>query len=162
MSLKYWFKNIKKKKQIKKDIKYFKGNKESVINYQEYYTKIYNHYNEIKNINTIRKIEIEQTRIKGQLEKNNNPGNALFFSLIAVVFSLLANLFFSSLNIKDNYINLILQSSSIIVLIFIAINTSLDIAVPYRDEIQFYTTALDVLEDMKKKKLKERKYKKRR
>ncbi|HBG7770063.1 TPA: hypothetical protein KRF07_002572, partial [Clostridioides difficile] len=72
------------------------------------------------------------------------------------------NLFLSSLNIKDNYINLILQSSSIIVLIFIAINTSLDIAVPYRDEIQFYTTALDVLEDMKKKKLKERKYKKRR
>ncbi|HBG1595159.1 TPA: hypothetical protein KPH62_003610, partial [Clostridioides difficile] len=105
---------------------------------------------------------IEQTRIKGQLEKNNNPGNALFFSLMAVVFSLLANLFLSSLNIKDNYINLILQSSSIIVLIFIAINTSLDIAVPYRDEIQFYTTALDVLEDMKKKKLKERKYKKRR
>ncbi|TQW74339.1 hypothetical protein D1N71_20725, partial [Clostridioides difficile] len=118
--MKYWFKNIKKKKQIKKDIKYFKGNKESVINYQEYYTKIYNHYNEIKNINTIRKIEIEQTRIKGQLEKNNNPGNALFFSLMAVVFSLLANLFLSSLNIKDNYINLILQSSSIIVLIFIA------------------------------------------
>ncbi|MDL0296325.1 hypothetical protein QQP03_07080, partial [Clostridioides difficile] len=74
---------------------------------------------------------------------NNNPGNALFFSLMAVVFSLLANLFLSSLNIKDNYINLILQSSSIIVLIFIAINTSLDIAVPYRDEIQFYTTALD-------------------
>ncbi|HGM3775579.1 TPA: hypothetical protein ACKOHV_003904, partial [Clostridioides difficile] len=45
MSFKYWFKNIKKKKQIKKDIKYFNRNKESIINYQEYYTKIYNHYN---------------------------------------------------------------------------------------------------------------------
>lgn len=69
MSFKCWFKNRKKKKQIKKDIKYFKGNKESVINYQEYYTKIYSHYNEIENINTLRKIEIEQARIKGQLEK---------------------------------------------------------------------------------------------
>ncbi|MGX4613751.1 hypothetical protein ACWJVF_02975 [Clostridioides difficile] len=162
MSFKCWFKNRKKKKQIKKDIKYFKGNKESVINYQEYYTKIYSHYNEIENINTLRKIEIEQARIKGQLEKNNNPGNALFFSLMAVVFSLFANLIFSLSNIKDNYLNLILQSTSIIVLIFIAINTSLNIAVPHRDEIQFYTTALDVLEDMKKKILRERKYKKRR
>lgn len=162
MSFKYWFKNRKKKKQIKKDIKYFKENKESAINYQEYYTKIYSHYKEIDNINTLRKIEIEQARIKGQLEKNNNPGNALFFSLMAVVFSLFANLIFSLSNAKDNYLNLILQSISIIALIFIAIDTSLDIAVPYRDEIQFYTTALDVLEDMKKKKLRERKYKKRR
>lgn len=81
---------------------------------------------------------------------------------MAVVFSLFANLIFSLSNVKDSYLNLILQSISIIVLIFIAIDTSLDIAVPYRDEIQFYITALDVLEDMKKKKLREKKYKKRR
>ncbi|WP_236877466.1 hypothetical protein [Clostridioides difficile] len=50
-----------------------------------------------------------------------------------------------------------------IVLLICLVNKGiLPIGIPYRDEIQFYTTALDVLEDMKKKKLKERKYKKRR
>ncbi|MBY2541252.1 hypothetical protein KWT64_14440, partial [Clostridioides difficile] len=54
----------------------------------------------------IRNIEIEQTRIKSQLEKSTNPENTLLFSFITVVFSLFANLFFSSLNVKYNSVNL--------------------------------------------------------
>ncbi|HBG0100381.1 TPA: hypothetical protein KPB87_003333, partial [Clostridioides difficile] len=46
--------------------------------------------------------------------------------------------------------------------IFLVNKGILPIAIPYRNNIQFYTTALDVLEDMKKKILRERKYKKRR
>ncbi|HDO9121661.1 hypothetical protein [Clostridioides difficile] len=80
---------------------------------------------------------------------------------MAIVFSLFANLIFSLSNVKDSSLNLIMQSISIIVLIFIAIDASLDITTSYRDDVQFYIAALDVLENMKKKKLKERKYKKR-
>jgi len=50
----------------------------------------------------------------------------------------------------------------IVLLIFLVNKGILPIAIPYRNNIQFYTTALDVLEDMKKKILRERKYKKRR
>ncbi|EGT5422685.1 hypothetical protein KWR14_017870 [Clostridioides difficile] len=155
MSFKSWSQN-------RKDKKYFRENKESAINYQKYYAKIYNYYREIDNINDVRNIEIEQTRIKGQLEKINNPGNALYIALLAVIFSLIASLFFDVFKTDDYELNLFIKGICIFILIFIAKNSSLDVIKPYKYDIQFYTTSLDVLEDMKKKKLREKKYKKRR
>ncbi|RRG36424.1 hypothetical protein EGM15_19000, partial [Clostridioides difficile] len=167
MNLTSWNQNRKLKKR-------FKGNKKNIKKYHEYYIKIYNHYNEIETVDSIRKIEIEQTRIRGQLEKNNNPGNALYIALIAIVFSLLynlssnivesylSNLVFNILKIKCPNLDLLIQLICIIIFLAYVQSTSLSIAKPYRDDIQFYTTALDVLEDMKKKILRERKYKKRR
>ncbi|ALP04126.1 hypothetical protein LWF04_19265 [Clostridioides difficile] len=113
-------------------------------------------------IKSIQDIEIEQSRLKGQLQKNSNPIFALYISIMAVVFSTTINLTFDLSDITNYFIRMIMTLLFIVLLIFLVNKGILPIAIPYKNNIQFYTTVLDVLEDMKKKILRERKYKKRR
>lgn len=112
-------------------------------------------------MNNIRNIEIEQSRLRGQLEKNNNPGIAFYIAISAVIFSIICTFTFDNLKSSIPGMTTRYQLGFIVVLILIGIVSS-SIAIYQRDKIGFYVAALDVLEDMKKKKLRERKYKKRR
>ncbi|WP_227849975.1 hypothetical protein [Clostridioides sp. ZZV15-6598] len=161
-----WFQNMK-------DKKYFNKNNKNSKKYHKYYTKIYNYYNEMESMNSVKKIEVEQVRIRGQLEKNNNPSTALYIALLAVLFSFLYNFAFETiktalstlitvLKIENLDINLIANVICLFSFLFFVQNMSSKIGALYRNDIQFYITALDVLEDMKKKKFRERKYRKRR
>ena len=139
-----------------------KDNEEDLNKYKKYYLKVYKYYSEMDSIKSIQDIEIEQSRLKGQLQKNSNPIFALYISIMAVVFSTTINLTFDLSDITNYFIRMIMTLLFIVLLIFLVNKGILPIAIPYRNNIQFYTTALDVLEDMKNKILRERKYKKRR
>ena len=139
-----------------------KDNEEALNKYKKYYLKVYKYYSEMDSIKSIQDIEIEQSSLKGQLQKNSNPIFALYISIMAVVFSTTINLTFDLSDITNYFIRMIMTLLFIVLLIFLVNKGILPIAIPYRNNIQFYTTALDVLEDMKKKILRERKYKKRR
>ncbi|MDO0501204.1 hypothetical protein KLO19_21005, partial [Clostridioides difficile] len=65
-------------------------------------------------------------------------------------------------DITNYFIRMIMTLLFIVLLIFLVNKGILPIAIPYRNNIQFYTTALEVLESMKNEKLREKKYKKRR
>ncbi|EGT2229951.1 TPA: hypothetical protein KSL21_000437 [Clostridioides difficile] len=139
-----------------------KDNEEALNKYKKYYLKVYKYYSEMDSIKSIQDIEIEQSRLKGQLQKNSNTIFALYISIMAVVFSTTINLTFDLSDITNYFIRMIMTLLFIVLLIFLVNKGILPIAIPYKNNIQFYTTALDVLEDMKKKILRERKYKKRR
>ncbi|HBF0841520.1 hypothetical protein [Clostridioides difficile] len=139
-----------------------KDNEEDLNKYKKYYLKVYKYYSEMGSIKSIQDIEIEQSRFKGQLQKNSNPIFALYISIMAFVFSTTINLTFDLSDITNYFIRMIMTLLFIVLLIFLVNKDILPIAIPYRNNIQFYTTALDVLEDMKNKILRERKYKKRR
>ena len=139
-----------------------KDNEEALNKYKKYYLKVYKYYSEMDSIKSIQDIEIEQSRLKGQLQKNSNTIFALYISIMAVVFSTTINLTFDLSDITNYFIRMIMTLLFIVLLIFLVNKGILPIAIPYRNNIQFYTTALDVLEDMKKKILREKKYKKRR
>ena len=139
-----------------------KDNEEALNKYKKYYLKVYKYYSEMDSIKSIQDIEIEQSRLKVQLQKNSNPIFALYISIMAVVFSTTINLTFDLSDITNYFIRMIMTLLFIVLLIFLVNKGILPIAIHYRNNIQFYTTALDVLEDMKKKILRERKYKKRR
>ncbi|ENY8919814.1 TPA: hypothetical protein ACKONR_003957 [Clostridioides difficile] len=122
-------------------------------------------------MNSVKKIEIEHVRIRGQLEKNNNPSTALYISLLAVLFSFLYNFAFETikttlnalitvLKIENLDINLIANVICFVSFLFFVQNMSSKIGALYRNDIQFYITALDVLEDMKKKNLEKESIKK--
>ncbi|MFL8672597.1 hypothetical protein [Clostridioides sp. GD02404] len=105
---------------------------------------------------------MEQTRLKGQLQKNNNPIFALYISIMAVLFSTIINLTFDLSDIANYFIKSAMTFALIVTLTILVNKGIISIAIPYRSNIQFYTTALEVLESMKNEKLRERKYKKRR
>ncbi|MGX4488865.1 hypothetical protein ACWJV3_04955, partial [Clostridioides difficile] len=130
--------------------------------YKKYYLKVYKYYIEMDSIKSIRDIEIEQARLKGQLQKNNNPIFALYISIMAVVFYTIINLTFDLSDIANYFIKSAMTFSLIVILTVLVNKGIVPIAIPYRNNIQFYTTALEVLESMKNEKLRERKYKKRR
>ncbi|HBF5408030.1 TPA: hypothetical protein KOQ42_003743, partial [Clostridioides difficile] len=50
-----------------------KDNEEALNKYKKYYLKVYKYYSEMDSIKSIQDIEIEQSRLKGQLQKNSNP-----------------------------------------------------------------------------------------
>ncbi|CCL34183.1 TPA: hypothetical protein ACMVR8_001404 [Clostridioides difficile] len=150
--------------EVKQDLsnKYLEDNKENLNKYKKYYLKVYKHYSEMDSIKSIRDIEIEQARLKGQLQKNNNPIFALYISIMAVVFSTIINLTFDLSDIANYFIKSAMTFALIVILTILVNKGIVPIAIPYRNNIQFYTTALEVLESMKNEKLRERKYKKRR
>ncbi|HBF0726912.1 UNVERIFIED_CONTAM: hypothetical protein C3P01_16810 [Clostridioides difficile] len=150
--------------EVKQDLsnKYLEDNKENLNRYKKYYLKVYKYYIEMDSIKSIRDIEIEQARLKGQLQKNNNPIFALYISIMAVVFSTIINLTFDLSDIANYFIKSAMTFSLIVILTVLVNKGIVPIAIPYRNNIQFYTTALEVLESMKNEKLRERKYKKRR
>ncbi|EGT3817596.1 TPA: hypothetical protein OXB05_002698 [Clostridioides difficile] len=150
--------------EVKQDLnnKYIEDNKENLNKYKKYYLKVYKYYIEMDSIKSIRDIEIEQARLKGQLQKNNNPIFALYISIMAVVFYTIINLTFDLSDIANYFIKSAMTFSLIVILTVLVNKGIVPIAIPYRNNIQFYTTALEVLESMKNEKLRERKYKKRR
>ncbi|HHQ8844154.1 hypothetical protein REK96_006175 [Clostridioides difficile] len=161
MGIKYWVKNKWSKRKYKKWESSLAFNKEDIKDYEDYYTKTYKYYNGIKDMNNIRNIEIEQSRLRGQLEKNNNPGIAFYIAISAAIFSTICTFTFDNLKSSIPGMTTHYQLGFIVVLILVGIVSSY-VAIYQRDNIGFYVAALDVLEDMKKKKLRERKYKKRR
>lgn len=59
-------------------------------------------------IKSIQDIEIEQSRLKGQLQKNSNTIFALYISIMAVVFSTTINLTFDLSDITNYFIRMIM------------------------------------------------------
>ncbi|PBI39992.1 hypothetical protein BGU67_18140 [Clostridioides difficile] len=124
----------------------------------------------MESMNSFKKIEIEHVRIRVQLEKNN-PSTALYISLLAVLFSFLYNFAFETikttlnglitvLKIENLDINLIANVICFVSFLFFVQNMSSKIGYLCRNDIQFYITALDLLEDMKKKNLEKESIKK--
>lgn len=50
-----------------------KDNEEDLNKYKKYYLKVYKYYSEMDSIKSIQDIEIEQSRLKGQLQKIVTP-----------------------------------------------------------------------------------------
>lgn len=123
--------------EVKQDLnnKYIEDNKENLNKYKKYYLKVYKYYIEMDSIKSIRDIEIEQARLKGQLQKNNNPIFALYISIMAVVFYTIINLTFDLSDIANYFIKSAMTFSLIVILTVLVNKGIVPIAIPYRNII---------------------------
>ncbi len=137
-----------------------KIHKEEIIDiekYREYYDYNFIFYNNMKEMNSIENIRKERARIKSALESKNNPVTPFYITLYAAFLTTFFGIIISELKIY-----FIIIESFILIFFIIILGKADKKSIESKEYQIFCMTSLQVLDDIERKKLRERKYKKRR